>query len=86
MFNGAHVMFQSITSLTLGQPRGADLTKLYVPNSDSGKGYDVWKKFQTGSVILMTQMTNQKKPELIDDFDQFGLKFTILEKFFGDLH
>ena len=34
-----------------------------------GKGYNVWKKFQMGSVILMTQMANQKKTELIDDFN-----------------
>ena len=27
------------------------------------------KKFQIGSVILMAQMTNQKKTELIDYFD-----------------
>ena len=40
----------------------------------SGKGYNICKKFQIGSVILMTQMTNQKKTELIDFFDQFGLK------------
>ena len=31
--------------------------------------YSVWKKFQIGSVILMTQMASQKKTELIDDFD-----------------
>ena len=31
----------------------------------SGKGYDISKKFQIGSVILITQMTNQKKTELI---------------------
>ena len=35
----------------------------------SGKGYNICKKFQIGSVILMTQMTNQKKNELIDFFD-----------------
>ena len=35
----------------------------------SGKGYNICKKFQIGSVILMTQMTNQKKTELIDFFD-----------------
>ena len=34
-----------------------------------GKGYNICKKFQIGSVILMTQMTNQKKTELIDFFD-----------------
>ena len=27
--------------------------------------YNICKKFQIGSVILMTQMTNQKKTELI---------------------
>ena len=36
---------------------------------DSGKGYNICMKFQIGSVILMTQMTNQKKTELIDFFD-----------------
>ena len=35
----------------------------------SGKGYNIWKKFQIGSVILMAPMTNQKKTELIDYFD-----------------
>ena len=29
-----------------------------------GKSYNMCKKFQMGSVILMTQMTNQKKTEL----------------------
>ena len=36
---------------------------------NSGKGYNIWKKFQIGSVILMAQMTIQKKTELIDYFD-----------------
>ena len=36
---------------------------------NSGKGYNICKKFQIGPVILMTQMTNQKKTELIDLFD-----------------
>ena len=38
-------------------------------HKNSGKGYNICKKFQIGSVILMTQMTNQKKTELIDSFD-----------------
>ena len=38
-------------------------------HKNSGKGYNIYKKFQIGSVILMTQMTNQKKTELIDFFD-----------------
>ena len=53
---------------------------------NSGKGYSVWKKFQIGSVILMTQMASQKKTELIDDFDlvwiikpQFYEKFWKME-------
>ena len=29
-------------------------------HKNSGKGYNICKKFQIGSVILMTQMTNQK--------------------------
>ena len=37
--------------------------------TNSGKGYNICKKFQIGSVILITQMTNQKKIELIDFFD-----------------
>ena len=38
-------------------------------HKNSGKGYNNCKKLQTGSVILMTQMTNQKKTELINFFD-----------------
>ena len=38
-------------------------------HKSSGKGYNIYKKFQIGSVILMTQMTNQKNTELIDSFD-----------------
>ena len=38
-------------------------------HKNSGKGYNICKKFQIGSVILMTQMTNQKNTELIDFFD-----------------
>ena len=38
-------------------------------HKNSGKGYNICKKFQIGSVILMTQMTDQKKTELIDFFD-----------------
>ena len=38
-------------------------------DKNSGKGYNICKKFQIGSVILMTQITNQKKTELIDFFD-----------------
>ena len=38
-------------------------------HKNSEKGYNIGKKFQIGSVILMTQMTNQKKTELIDFFD-----------------
>ena len=37
-------------------------------HENSGKGNNICKKFQTGSVILMAQMTNQKKTELIDYF------------------
>ena len=35
---------------------------------NSGKGCNIRKKFQIGSVILMAQMINQKKAELIDYF------------------
>ena len=38
-------------------------------HKNSRKGYNICKKFQIGSVILMTQMTNQKKTGLIDFFD-----------------
>ena len=38
-------------------------------HKNSEKGYNICKKFQIGSVILMTQMANQKKTELIDFFD-----------------
>ena len=38
-------------------------------HKNSGTGYNICKKFQMGSVILMTQMTNQKKTELNDFFD-----------------
>ena len=38
-------------------------------HKNSGKGYNICKKFPIGSVILMTQMTNQKKTELTDFFD-----------------
>ena len=40
----------------------------------SREGYNMWKKFQIWSVILMAQMTNQKKTELIDYFDQVWTK------------
>ena len=38
-------------------------------HKNSGKGYNICKKFHIGSVILMRQMTNQKKTELIDFYD-----------------
>ena len=51
-------------------------------HKNSGKGYNICKKFQIGSVILMTQMTNQKKTELIDFFDLGWTKNPqLLEKF-----
>ena len=37
-------------------------------HKNSGKGNDMGKKFQVGSVILMAQMTSQKETELIDYF------------------
>ena len=59
-------------------------------HKNSGKGYNICKKFQIGSVILMTQMTNQKKIELIDFFDlvwtknpQFLEKFLKMEAIFS---
>ena len=52
-------------------------------HKNSGKGHNICKKFQIGSVILMTQMTNQKKTELIDFFDLIWTeKSTIFGKFF----
>ena len=69
---------------------------------NSGKGYNICKKFQIESVILMTEMTNQKKTELIDFFDLVWTKihnfWKIFENgshfpqkqpsksYFGDLH
>ena len=51
-------------------------------HKNSGKGYNICKKFQIGSVILMTQMTNQKKTELIDLFDLVWTKSPqLLENF-----
>ena len=44
-------------------------------SQNSGKGYDIWKKFQVESVILMAQTTNQKKIEFIDYFE-FDLVWT----------
>ena len=35
-------------------------------HKNSGKGYNVCKKFQIGSVILMTQMTHKKKTNFFD--------------------
>ena len=43
-------------------------------HKNSGKDYNIWKKFQIESVILMAQMTNQKKTELIDYFDLLWTK------------
>ena len=37
-------------------------------HKNSEKGYNTCKKFQIWSAILMAQMTNQKKTELIDYF------------------
>ena len=39
--------------------------RMSIFHKNSGKGYNICKNFQIGSVILMTQMTNQKKTELI---------------------
>ena len=71
-------------------------------HKNSEKGYNIWKKFQIGSVILMAQMTNQKKTELTDYFDLVWTKnpqFRIIlrkwkpflpkqpsKSYFGDLH
>ena len=68
-------------------------------HKNSGKGNNICKKFQIGSIILMSQMTNQKKTELIDFFDiiwtknpQFLENFLKMEaifsskSYFGDLH
>ena len=52
-------------------------------HKNSGKGYNICKKFQIRSVILMTQMTNQKKTESIDFFDLvWTKKSTTFRKFF----
>ena len=49
---------------------------------NSGKDYNVRKKFQIGSVILMTQMTKQKNIKLIDGFDQVWIKIHNFRKTF----
>ena len=61
---------------TRGVPRVRDIFSrknsgkgMSIFHKNSEKGYNICKKFQIGSVILMTQMTNQKKTELIDFFD-----------------
>ena len=38
------------------------------------QGYNIWKKFQIGSVILMAQNTKQKKAQLID----YALSITVI--------
>ena len=38
-------------------------------HKNSEKGYNICKKFQVGSIILMAQMTYQRKTELTDYFD-----------------
>ena len=57
---------------------------------NSGKGYNICKKLQIGTVILMTQMTNQNKTELTDLCDlvwtknpQFLEKFWKMEAIFS---
>ena len=59
-------------------------------HKNSGKGYNICKKFQMRSVILMTQITNQQKTELIDFFDlvwtknpQFFKTFLKMEAIFS---
>ena len=51
-------------------------------HKNSGKGYNICKKFQIGSVILMPQITNQQKTELIDFFDLVWTKIHNFGKFF----
>ena len=51
-------------------------------HKNSGKGYNICNKFQIGSVILMTQMTYQKKTELIDLFDLVWTKNPQFLEFF----
>ena len=52
-------------------------------HKNSEKGYNICKKFQVGSVILMTQMTNQNRTELFDFFDIVWTKKSIIfGKFF----
>ena len=49
------------------------------------QGYNIWKKFQIGSVILMAQNTKQKKAQLIDYFSHFFPKQPS-KLYLGDLH
>ena len=51
-------------------------------HKNSGKGYNICKKFQIGSVILMAQITYQKKTELIDYFDLVWTKTPRFEENF----
>ena len=59
-------------------------------HKNSGKGHNICKKFQIGSVILMTQMTNQKKTKVIDFSElvwtknpQFSENFLQMEAIFS---
>ena len=70
---------------TWGVPR----VRVILSRKNSGKGMSVFhknsgkgKKFQIVSVILMTQMTNQKKTELIDFFDLVWTKLHNFWKMF----
>ena len=61
--------------------RGRATFQVHIFKEKFRKGY-VWKTFQIGSVILMTQIASQKKTELIDDFD---LVWTINPQFYENL-
>ena len=46
-------------------------THIRYPGAYQGyMGNDFWKKFQIGSTILRTEMTNRKMSEMIDGFDK----------------
>ena len=57
---------------------------MLILHKNSGKGYNICKKFQIESVILMTQMTNQKKTNFFDLVWTKNPQF--LEKFFKGSH
>ena len=61
----------SIWGVHGGVPRKNSEKGMSIFHKNSGKGYNICKKFQIGSVILITQMT---KEDWIDYFDPVWTK------------